>query len=51
MNWNFYDTTNSFYQNYKLQRYKLLKLNKGDIYRQIADKFFTCTLSIYTAII
>ena len=35
----------------KLQRYKLLKLNKRDIYRPILDTFFISIVSTYTSII
>ena len=40
-----------FTQPDKLQPYKLLKLNKRDIYGQIIDKFFTYTFSTDTTII
>ena len=40
-----------FTQPDKLQPYKLLKLNKRDVYGQIIDKFFTYTFSTDTTII
>ena len=40
-----------FTQPDKLQPYKLLKLNKRDIYGQIIDKVFTYTFSTDTTII
>ena len=39
-----------FTQPDKLQPYKLLKLNKRDIYGQIIDKFFRYTFSTDTTI-